>query len=226
MKKSHPHSFILLLLISLLFVSSSFSPLQAETVINAEQKEAVHDTSSVKEASSDHGPSLFEFSWPVLISQTINFLVLLFLLNRFLFVPIRHILVERRESIGKIKISAEEEHRTAIALKELYEKHLANIEQEAYEIKQEAIHDANLKTTEIILEAKEKAERIVEAGEMELFNERQAAWMQLREEVVHLTLTAAERVVEQSLDDETHRKLITGTIERLEADLPYHQSND
>ncbi|MGM0599864.1 MAG: F0F1 ATP synthase subunit B [Candidatus Rifleibacteriota bacterium] len=184
------------------------------------------ETAELATESESHQPSMFEFSWPVLISQTINFFVLLFILNRFLFTPMGKILEERRESIGRIKLSAEEEHDTALALKEVYEKHLANIEQEAYIIKQQAIKDANLKTTEIILEAREKAERIVEEGEMELFSERQAAWMQLREEVVHLTLTAAERVVEESLDDDIHRKLIERTIERLEEDLPYHSLNE
>lgn len=177
-------------------------------------------------AVAEHGPSLFAFSWSVLISQTINFFVLLYILNHFLFKPLGAVLQERRKSIGQIRISAEEEHRTALALKEVYEKHLANIEQEAYEIKQQAIHDANLQTAEIVLEAKIKAERIVEDGEMELFNERQAAWMQLREEVVHLTLVAAERVVEQSLNDEIHRRLIKDTIEQLEQDLPYHVTDD
>lgn len=181
---------------------------------------------SAAEAAVEHAPSLFEFSWAVLISQTINFFVLLFILNHFLFKPLGHILQERRESIGKIRINAEEEHSTALALKEMYEKHLANIEQEAYEIKQQAIHDANLQTAEMVLEARIKAERIVEEGEMELFNERQAAWMQLREEVVHLTLVAAERVVEQSLNDAIHRRLIKDTIERLEKDLPYHVADD
>jgi F-type H+-transporting ATPase subunit b len=194
------------------------------------QKEniALHQTESAElvTESESHQPSMFEFSWPVLISQTINFFVLLYILNRFLFTPMGKILQERRESIGRIKMSAEEEHNTALALKEVYEKHLANIEEEAYKIKQQAIKDANLKTTEIILEAREKAERIVEEGEMELFSERQAAWMQLREEVVHLTLIAAEKVVEESLDDEIHRKLIERTIERLEEDLPYHSLNE
>jgi F-type H+-transporting ATPase subunit b len=177
-------------------------------------------------AAAEHGPSLFEFSWTVLISQALNFVVLLAILNHFLFKPLGKILEERRESIGRIRMNAEEEHNIALALKEVYEKHLANIEQEAYEIKQQAINEAQLQTAEIVLEAKMKAERIVEEGEMLLFTERQAAWMQLREEVVSLTLTAAERVVEQSLDDQTHRRLIKDTIERLEADLPYHVADD
>jgi F-type H+-transporting ATPase subunit b len=221
MIKRSGYNFILLLILCLAVLYGSPLPAadsHAETVSHGNQSEQA--------ANEAHGPSLFEFSWPVLISQTINFFVLLFILNRFLFIPVGQILEERRQSIGRIKISAEEEHRTALALKEVYEKHLANIEQEAYEIKQQAIQDANLQTAEIILEAKQKAERIVEEGEMELFSERQAAWMQLREEVVKLTLTAAERVVEESLNDEIHRKLIKNTIERLEADLPYHTIND
>lgn len=217
MKKSIANSFIFLLLISLFLVWGGVSVFAAETTLPETGHESV---------AEDHGPSLFEFSWPVLISQTINFFVLLYILNRFLFIPFGQILAKRREAIGKIKIATEEELKTAMELKVVYEKHLAHIDEEAYAIKQKAIHDANLKTTEIVLEAREKAERIVEEGEMELFNERQAAWMQLREEVVLMTLTAAEKVVEQSLNDEIHRKLIKNTIERLEADLPYHLTND
>lgn len=176
--------------------------------------------------AAEHAPSLFEFSWTVLISQTINFFVLLYILNHFLFKPLSVVLQKRRESIGKIRILAEEEHRNALAMKELYEKHLANIEQEAYEIKQQAIREANLKKAEILSEAKAKAERIVEDGEMKLFNERQAAWIQLREEVVDLTLFAAERVIKQSLNDEVHHRLIKDTIEQLEQELPYHVVDD
>jgi len=220
--KTYCKYFLLVLLIVFCFSSPGTAVSAPSENILPHQTE----TSTLMAESEPHEPSMFEFSWPVLISQTINFFVLLYILNRFLFTPVGKILEERRESIGRIKLSAEEEHDTALALKEVYEKHLANIEHEAYKIKQQAIKDANLKTTEIILEAHEKAERIVEEGEMELFSERQAAWMQLREEVVHLTLTAAERVVEESLDDEIHRKLIEKTIERLEEDLPYHSLNE
>jgi F-type H+-transporting ATPase subunit b len=179
-------------------------------------------SSEITEQGTEHMDSMFSFSWTVLISQAINFFVLLYILKRFLFVPIGKILEKRREEIGRTRIITEKEHKTAMELKDIYEKHIANIEQEAYEIKQRVIHEANLKTAEIILEARQKAEQIVEEGEMELFNERQAAWIQLREEVAHITLSAAERVVEESLNDEIHRRLIDRTIKKLESDLPYH----
>jgi F0F1-type ATP synthase membrane subunit b/b' len=59
---------------------------------------------------------------------------------------------------------------------------------------------------------------------MEIFMERQTAWARIREEVVQLTLMAAEKVVEESLDTEMHHRLIQNTIERLEQNLPDQQS--
>ena len=55
---------------------------------------------------------------------------------------------------------------------------------------------------------------------MEVFMERQTAWAQIREEVIQLTINATEKVVQESLDDELHRKIIALSIERLAQDLP------
>lgn len=177
-------------------------------------------------ATDDHAeePGLFDFDLTILVSQTLNFFVLLFILKRFLFVPLGEVVEERRRHLGRIKLSAEEEHRIALSLKELYEGHLANIDAEIYEIKQKAVHEANLEKEDIIEEARKKAEEIVEHGEMEIFMERQTAWARIREEVVQLTLMAAEKVVEESLDSEMHRRLIENTIDRLEHNLPDHQA--
>jgi len=180
----------------------------------------------VVNASAGHAepPGLFDFDLSILISQTINFFILLFILKKFLFVPLGEVVEERRRQLGRIRIAAEEEHRTALSLKETYEEHLSNIEEEIYEIKQNAIRDANREKDEIIEEARKKANEIIEQGEMEIFMERQTAWARIREEVVQLTLMAAEKVVEESLDTEMHHRLIQNTIERLEQNLPDQQS--
>ncbi len=169
-------------------------------------------------------PGLFDFDLTILVSQTLNFFVLLFILKKFLFVPLGEVVEERRRHLGRIKIAAEEEHRTALSLKELYEGHLSNIDTEIYDIKQRAVLEANLEKEDIIEEARKKADEIIEQGEMEIFMERQTAWARIREEVVQLTLMAAEKVVEESLDSEMHHRLIANTIERLEKDLPDHQA--
>lgn len=169
-------------------------------------------------------PGLFDFDLSILISQTLNFFVLLFILKKFLFIPLGEVVEERRRHLGRIKMAAEEEHQTALSLKERYEGRISNIDVEIYEIKQQAVLNANLEKEEIIEEARKKAQEIIEQGEMEIFMERQTAWARIREEVVQLTLMAAEKVVEESLDSEMHRRLIENTIERLEKNLPDHQA--
>ncbi|OGK12883.1 MAG: ATP synthase F0 subunit B [Candidatus Riflebacteria bacterium GWC2_50_8] len=180
------------------------------------------ETHNIPVAAGTHAepPGLFDFDLSILISQTINFFVLLFILKKFLFVPLGEVVEERRRHLGRIKLAAEEEHRIALSLKEVYEGHLSRIQDEIYEIKQQAILEANHEKEEIIEEARKKAEEIIEQGEMEIFMERQTAWARIREEVVQLTLMAAEKVVEESLDDDMHHRLIQNTIERLEQNLP------
>ncbi len=181
---------------------------------------------SLKDAHKEaHEPGMFDFDLTILVSQTINFFVLLFLLNRFLFVPIGNIIEERRRNLGHIKMLTDAEHQKALELKQEYEKHIEGIQEELYQIRQKAILEANHRVEEIIEEARKRAEEIIEHGEMEIFMERQTAWARLREEVVQLTLMAAEKVVEESLDDKMHRRLIEATIERLANDLPDHKSS-
>jgi len=112
--------------------------------------------------------------------------------------------------------AAEGKNREAAEIKAQYEKKLAGIEQEAYQIRQKAISDAQASRDEILAEAKAKAAGVLDKAQHDISIERQKSWVQLREEVVRLTMAAAERVVEASLDDEKHHALIRRTIEQLE----------
>jgi F-type H+-transporting ATPase subunit b len=214
--------FLVFLCLLGLFTSSAIfaeehSHMTAEQVVNGHISNP-----SEEQATEAHTPSLFEFDWKILVSQTINFFILLLILRKFLFQPIQKIIEERQLQIGKIRISAEENLAVSEKLKKEYEDHLAKIEEESYQIKQEAIRQAHEKTKEILEEARIKAENIVEKGEMDLFLERQTAWAHIREEVVQLTLMAAEKVVERTIDDQMHRELIKKTIDKLEEELPDH----
>ncbi len=228
----------------LLLVLLSFSVLSASEASHAPAAEltpaqhtqpadSVHSVASTVEQPGqqtasgleiEHGPGLFDIDLTILASQTINFFVLLFVLKRFLFIPIGNIIEERRRNLNQIKTLTVAEHQKALDYKQEYEKHLDNLEAELYELRQKAILETEGKVAEIIQEARKRAEEIIEHGEMELFMERQSAWARIREEVVQLTLMAAEKVVEESLDDRIHRKLIESTIEKLSNDLPDYKA--
>jgi len=54
------------------------------------------------------------------------------------------------------------------------------------------------------------------AAKVELTKERDEAIGELRNEIADLTIAAAEKVIEQSLDKEAHRKLIDKVLEESE----------
>lgn len=168
--------------------------------------------------SEGHGEEagLFDIDMRILASQVLNFFILMFVLNRFLFTPIKGVLEERRKRISESMDAAEGKNREAAEVKAQYDKKLAGIEQEAYQIRQKAIGDGQSSRDEILAEAKQKAASILEKAQKDISIEQQKSWVQLREDVVRLTMAAAERIVEASLDDEKHHALIRHTIEQLE----------
>lgn len=202
----------LLTIIPLVVRASETLPLKAEA-----DKQLVH--------AKAHEPGLFDIDTGILFSQTINFLILLFIIKKLLFEKIGKLLENRQKEIGRLRLDTEKENKEVQDLKAKYESLIEKIDEEAYVIKQKAIQDVKESTLPIIEEAKKKAEEIIEKGEMDLYLERQTAWAQIREQLVELTALATEKVLEDSLDDEMHRKIIARSIEKIEKDLPDHKGD-
>ena len=163
---------------------------------------------------------MFEFKIWVLISQTINFFVLFWILNKFLFIPIGKVIEARQEEIAKMKGDTTAALDEAKRLKDECQERLNNIKVEMDELKRQKVQETEDSVAKVIVNAKNKAETIKEEAELEILMERQRAWIQMRTDVVQLATEAAEKIIGESLNDEMHRKLITNTIEKLDKDLP------
>lgn len=212
-----------LVVIMLLFsfnMNALFAEEPSKELVNTQLSNSEISSKSIGAGQPSKEPGIFDVDLWILSSQTLNFLVLLIVLVKFLFKPIGKIIDDRREEIKVIRKKAESEALSAEELKQKYDRRILKIEEEAYLIRQQAILESNLKSEVIIKEARQKAEKIIEEGEMELFMERQTAWAQIREEVIQLTISATGKVVEESMNDELHRKIIANSIERMANDLP------
>jgi F-type H+-transporting ATPase subunit b len=62
-------------------------------------------------------------------------------------------------------------------------------------------------------EAKQEAETLIDRARSEIQHERDEAIQGVRKEFVDLTIMAAEKVIERSLDKEAHRELIEKVLE-------------
>lgn len=162
-------------------------------------------------------PGLFSFDPVVLVSQFINFFVLLFLLRRFFFGPIGDIIEARRRKVAAELEQAAHRRAEAEAMAQEYQAKLAAFEQTCYQLRQEAIIEGQKARDAIIAEAQARAAALEEQARREIALERERTWAGLKEKMVDLTMRAAEKVIEASLDDQLHHDLIRRTIDQLDA---------
>lgn len=151
----------------------------------------------------------------VLASEITGFILLFFFLRKFLFGPIMGIVEARDEEIRSTYDAANGERSKAEALRADYEKRLADVDAEARVRLQAAIQEAEGTKNQIVLEAKGRADQILERAQEDLVREREKTLTSIREDVVNLSLGAAEKLIGESLDDAKHRNLVTDFIDRI-----------
>jgi F-type H+-transporting ATPase subunit b len=154
---------------------------------------------------------------PLLVVFIINFVILFGLLGLVLYKPAMKMLDERSE---KIKESMEQ----AEATKEEYaraEEEVKKLINKAREDGQALVNQAAQIGERVKEEAKEgarkEAQAIVDRTRAELDEERDRIIDDLRREFVDISISAAEKVIKETLDKERHRRLIEETLEESAA---------
>jgi len=156
----------------------------------------------------------------LLITQILNFAILLFLLQRFLYKPMLNMLHERRERIRESLAEAERVREEAERQRQEYERELARQRQESQERIQRAMQASEEAREQIIAEARREAEEIKARAREEIEYERRQALEELRLQVADLAILAARKVLDGALDEEAHRQLIQEFIDKqLEEEL-------
>ena len=145
---------------------------------------------------------------PQLIAQIANFFVLLVILRLTLYKPILKMLDERKQKIAEGLNAAEIARAEAAAAQ-------ANIQDQlviARKDGQEIVAGAQAIATRIQAEAREQSYRdrevALERARSEIQLERDRAIAELRGEFADITVSAAEKVINQSLDRQSHQRII------------------
>lgn len=145
---------------------------------------------------------------PNLIWYTVNFVFMLWILNRLLYKPILGMLAERQERIRSGLEEAEGVREQAAAERARLE---AQIDEER-RTSQERLRDAVSRSEEAakrrLEEANTEAESIVVRARAEAEQIRGQALSGLQTEIADLTVRAASKVLESEVDEARHRQLI------------------
>jgi F-type H+-transporting ATPase subunit b len=145
---------------------------------------------------------------PKLLFQVINFLLLLYLLNRFLFKPVLKLLDERETRIKKGLEDAEAAARDRELAQAEREAALDEARKEAQAMIARATKIADDSRAEILAEAKAQAEKVTTRATEEITAEKERAMAELRATVADLALEAAERLVRSDMNAATQRRLV------------------
>src|ERR1700759_4370904 len=150
--------------------------------------------------------------WQELVLGAIAFAIVAWVLIKFVFPRMEETFRARVDAIeGGIK-RAEEAQAEANKLLEQYKAQLAEARTEAARIRDEARADAEGIRQEVLARAREESDRIIQAGNDQLAQQRESILRELRSEVGTLAVDLAGRIVGESLADEARSR---GTVERF-----------
>ncbi len=163
-------------------------------------------------AEESGGIASLGFSLPGLIAQVVNFGILLVVLRLFLYKPLLRVLDERKRRIQEGIDRAAEAASAAAASEVEARRAMDAARAEGQQAVQRAQEAAARLREELEARARADAEQIVARAREEVALERDQAIELLRREFADLTITAAERVIAQSLDRAAHQRLIDDVL--------------
>ena len=150
---------------------------------------------------------------PTLLAQVVNFAILLSLLYLVAYKPIMRMLDERSRKVKESMEQTELIKQQAKHAEEEVKKQIEAAGKEGMEIVARAMHTGEEVRQKAQQEAKQDAETLIVRAQVAIQRERDGAIDELRKEFADLTIMAAEKVIEKSLDKQTHRQLIDKVLE-------------
>ena len=154
----------------------------------------------------------------VLVS-VVNFLVILYLLRRYLWGPILTVLANRAEKIREGLAMAEAAKVERDRMKAEVERLLADARRDAQAIAERMTKAAETAAADIRAQAKADADGIRERGREDAKQLHDQALAQLRSELAGMVVLAASRVLGRELDAEKHRALIEQSLDEAAPQL-------
>ena len=140
--------------------------------------------------------------------EVITFFILLFLLIRYVYPPIRKQIQDRQSQIEQ---SIDEAEKTRAEARELLAEYRRQIE--------EARGEGRRILDEARKQAESQRERTKREAREEIDRERESAVREVRSEVADMVVQASEQVIGRSIDRDEHERLISQALDDLEAEV-------
>jgi len=150
---------------------------------------------------------------PLLVAFVVNFIILLILLSVILYKPVLKTLDERQTKIKDSLEQAERIKQQVVQSEENIKTQLESARKDGQKIVAQAEQIGERLKTEAKEEACHEAESLVSKARVEIQRQRDKDVEDLRKQFADIAISAAEKVIKETLDKQKHRKLIDDVLE-------------
>lgn len=171
---------------------------------------------AVAAAAESEGGGLFAVNPGLSVWATVVFMGLLAILWRFAWAPILGAVEARENRIQSALDESAAQREEAARLLAEHKAQLADARRQAGEILAEGRAAGERLRKELEEKARADAQGIVDSARREIEREKDRALAELREQSVDLALAAAGKLIQERLDDQGHRDLVVGFLDRLD----------
>lgn len=160
------------------------------------------------------------FDWWTLALQAVNFLVLVWLLQRFLYKPVARIIEKRRQEADKAMQEAERAKTEAEAARQDYERRIAEVAAERKRVLDEAHDTIGAERQAVLDDARKEAEELIETARENIEKEKSAALKSLKGQIAELAGDMAAKLLkkaEPQVSDDSYLRAVCDKIDALPA---------
>ena len=150
---------------------------------------------------------------PGLITQIVSFVILFVILSKLLYKPLVNLLDQRAEKITEGLEAAEKAKEDASRSEDSIRLQLEEARSEGQRLIAQARETAEKLREEEIIKVKGEIEAERVRAQTNIERERDAAIEELRREFGGLAISAAEKVLKSTLDEDKNRELINSVLE-------------
>jgi len=155
--------------------------------------------------------------WWTLFLQTVNFLLLVWLLQHFLYKPVRAVIEKRRALAEQALLKAEATEKEASKAKATFEEKSTALEQTREASIEKAQESAEAEAKKIVTQAKQQAEKIVAEAHKAADDSRSEALATVKQDIVETAVKIAATILRKTANSDLNEVFLAHVLDEIGA---------
>jgi F-type H+-transporting ATPase subunit b len=152
--------------------------------------------------------------WPFII-QLISTFIMLFIVKKFLYTPIKNMLDQRAEFVRVQLREAAEKEKASGLLQAKLEKEAKQAKADLQRIRQEAQDEIERTKQQLLSEAQLQASMLKQKANEEIILAKQKALAQIEEEIIQVALSATSQLLKREVTSKDNEKMVEDFIKGI-----------